>query len=48
MNPPAIQRIDAELLALHAQLKSTTNIVIQHRLITKIDQLLDKRNRLLQ
>jgi hypothetical protein len=44
MNPPAIQKIDAELLALYAELRATTNPVLQHRLLQKIDQLLDQRN----
>jgi hypothetical protein len=38
--------IDRELLALHAKLRATTNLVIQHRLIQQIDKLLDKRNHL--
>lgn len=46
MNPPAIQKIDAELLALHAKLRATDNLVVQHRIITQINQLLDERNRL--
>jgi len=41
-----INEIDRELLALHAKLHATTNLVVQHRLIQQIDKLLDERNRL--
>lgn len=42
MNRPLFE-IDRELLALHAKLHAATNIVLQHRLIEKINQLLDER-----
>lgn len=40
------QDIDKALLSLHAKLKATNNIVVQHRLIQEINRLLDERNRL--
>lgn len=40
--------IDKELLELHTKLRATTNLVIQHRIIQKINQLLDERNRIKQ
>lgn len=37
------QAIDKELLALHTKLRAATHIQVQHRLLTRINQLLDKR-----
>lgn len=41
-----LQALDRELLALHAKLRATTNPVVQHRLIQRIDKLLDERLKL--
>lgn len=41
-----LREIDKALLELHAKLKATTHIQVQHRLVTQIDKLLDERNRL--
>ena len=41
-----LQALDRELLALHAKLRETTNLVVQHRIITQINQLLDERLKL--
>lgn len=38
--------IDQKLLETYKKLRETDNVVIQHRLIKIIDQLLDKRNQL--
>ena len=41
-----IQDIDKQLLELHAKLRATDNLVVQHRIITQINQLLDERLKL--
>jgi len=41
-----LQSIDKELLALHAKLRAAVSVQVQHRLLQRINQLLDERNRL--
>lgn len=43
-----LQALDRELLALHAKLRATDNLVVQHRIITQINKLLDERIKLTQ
>ena len=38
-----IQDIDKELLALHKKLHESPSVVVQHRLLQQINQLLDQR-----
>ena len=38
-----IQDIDKQLLALHKKLHESPSIVVQHRLLQQINQLLDQR-----
>jgi hypothetical protein len=41
-----LQSIDKELLEVYAKLRTAVSVQVQHRLLQRINQLLDERNRL--
>ena len=43
-----LHSIDKELLEVYAKLRAAISVQVQHRLLQRINQLLDERNKLTQ